>query len=163
MKYKKVKEIKTAISKIDLDKKDKLEWAINRVITRIDKIIDSKNEEVMYFRQDLTNKYASVDSEKNIIYDTIGENRFHKFTGPNSDKFAADFRKFIADQDESEVELLPYICSDDSWKRIIDPDTFDLLKGVVIPVDAVYVEPVFTSLDGSTKPPDPRPQEPKKE
>lgn len=126
-------------------------YAITRMLSRIDnaKVFDHYNEELAKVNQkiaDIQTRYQSVDEEKNLMYlDKECMNR--KFTQDNetacrkevfevNKKWEKDMNKIF----EKEIELEPFMITDDWFLKALNFKQIDAFRGFVIPED---FEPIF--------------------
>lgn len=169
-------EIGEEINNIDTSIKDKLTAAIDVFVKRAQRIVNKRLKDESTYSADIFPQYALTSTKAEdkgaILYDTFvhGDkiDKSPKVTPEKLREYNTAINDFKDKQKEEIIEILDpecYICRDNSWARIGDQYAFELLKGLIIPENykeiLASIEAV-KSLDGSTKPPDPRPEEPKK-
>jgi hypothetical protein len=71
-------------------------------------------DEISGQREDFSNKHQAVAEDKTLLYEQTATGRLPKFTPESNGKFMDNIREMW----KEEVEVKPYFCTDNSYKKL---------------------------------------------
>lgn len=104
----------------------KIEYAYNKVASKLIKHIEDYNNEI----EDVNIENCSVDEKGVIVYDIVGNSRQYRFTKENLRKKRKEIALLYEKWNDKEFEIVPHIVSE--IPETLPTEIKDILTGFII-------------------------------